>query len=138
MIEILLNRTKIACHPSIHCKKLMNDSQIFSFFDRWTRPTLLGKISFLALGVILLLCSHSHNDVPPFPRTSAERFHGRSTGRHASVHIRGSGDVSTFIGDNAVTSSIRIAQVFPELVGKMTRAIWKKFCKEILVSKEEC
>ena len=28
------------------------------------------------------------------------------------------------IGDNAVTSSIRIAQVFPELVGKKTRAIW--------------
>ena len=25
------------------------------------------------------------------------------------------------IGDNAVTSSIRIAQVFPELVGKKTR-----------------
>ena len=29
------------------------------------------------------------------------------------------------IGDNAVTSSIRIAQVFPELVGKKTRAKWK-------------
>ena len=27
------------------------------------------------------------------------------------------------IGDNAVTSSIRIAQVFPELVGKKTRAM---------------
>ena len=31
----------------------------------------------------------------------------------------------TIIGDNAVTSSIRIAQVFPDLVGKKTRAIWK-------------
>ena len=30
-----------------------------------------------------------------------------------------------YIGDNAVTSSIRIAQVFPELVGKKTRALWK-------------
>ena len=29
------------------------------------------------------------------------------------------------IGDNALTSSIRIAQVFPELVGKKTRAKWK-------------
>ena len=29
------------------------------------------------------------------------------------------------IGDNAVTSSIRIAQVFPELVGKKIRALWK-------------
>ena len=29
------------------------------------------------------------------------------------------------IGDNAVTSSIRIIQVFPELVGKKTRAIWE-------------
>ena len=29
------------------------------------------------------------------------------------------------IGDNAVTSSIRIAQVFSELVGKKTRALWK-------------
>ena len=29
------------------------------------------------------------------------------------------------IGYNAVTSSIRIAQVFPELVGKKTRAKWK-------------
>ena len=26
-----------------------------------------------------------------------------------------------------MTSSIRIAQVFPELVGKMTRAIWKVY-----------
>ena len=34
---------------------------------------------------------------------------------------------SKSIGDNAVTSSIRIAQVFPELVGKKTRAIWKVF-----------
>ena len=33
--------------------------------------------------------------------------------------------VTIFIGDNAMTSSIRIAQVFPELVGKKTRAIWK-------------
>ena len=31
------------------------------------------------------------------------------------------------IGDNAVTSSIRIVQVFPELVGKKTRAIWKVY-----------
>ena len=33
----------------------------------------------------------------------------------------------TYIGENAVTSSIRIAQVFPELVGKKTRAIWKVY-----------
>ena len=32
-----------------------------------------------------------------------------------------------FIGDNAVTSSIRIAQVFPDLVGKKTRAFWKVY-----------
>ena len=31
------------------------------------------------------------------------------------------------IEDNAVTSSIRIAEVFPELVGKKTRAIWKGY-----------
>ena len=31
------------------------------------------------------------------------------------------------IGDNAVTSSIRIAQVFPDLVGKKTRAVWKVY-----------
>ena len=31
------------------------------------------------------------------------------------------------IGDNAVTSSIRIAQVFPDLVGKKTRALWKVY-----------
>ena len=31
------------------------------------------------------------------------------------------------IGDNAVTSSIKIAQVFSELVGKTTRAIWKVY-----------
>ena len=32
-----------------------------------------------------------------------------------------------FIGDNAVMSSIRIAQVFPELIGKKTHAIWKVY-----------
>ena len=31
------------------------------------------------------------------------------------------------IGENAVTSSIRIAHVFSELVGKKTRAIWKVY-----------
>ena len=31
------------------------------------------------------------------------------------------------IGDNVVTSSIRIAQVFPGLVGKKTRALWKVY-----------
>ena len=31
------------------------------------------------------------------------------------------------IGDNAVTSSIRIAQVLPDLVGKKTRALWKVY-----------
>ena len=31
------------------------------------------------------------------------------------------------IGDNAVTSSIRIAEVFPELVGKKTHALWKVY-----------
>ena len=31
------------------------------------------------------------------------------------------------IGDNPVTSSIRIAQVFPDLVGKKTRALWKVY-----------
>ena len=31
------------------------------------------------------------------------------------------------IGDNVVTSSIRIAQVFPELVGKRTHAVWKVY-----------
>ena len=31
------------------------------------------------------------------------------------------------IGDNAVTSSVRIAQVFPELVGKKNHAIWKVY-----------
>ena len=35
---------------------------------------------------------------------------------------------TSYIGDNAVTSSIRIAQVFSELVGKKkTRAIWKVY-----------
>ena len=29
------------------------------------------------------------------------------------------------IGDNAVTSSIRIAQIFSDLVGRKTRALWK-------------
>ena len=32
----------------------------------------------------LLLCSHSHNSVPP--RTSAERIHGRGTVRRTSVY----------------------------------------------------
>ena len=32
-----------------------------------------------------------------------------------------------YIGDNAVTSSIRIAQVFPELIGKKTQAMWKVY-----------
>ena len=31
------------------------------------------------------------------------------------------------IGDNPVTLSIRIAQVFPELVGKKTHATWKVY-----------
>ena len=31
------------------------------------------------------------------------------------------------IGDNAVTSSIRIAQVFSDLVGKKTRALGKVY-----------
>ena len=31
------------------------------------------------------------------------------------------------IEDNAVTSSIRMAQVFSELVGKKTRVIWKVY-----------
>ena len=31
------------------------------------------------------------------------------------------------IGDNAMTSSIRIAQVFSDLVGKKTRALWKSY-----------
>ena len=31
------------------------------------------------------------------------------------------------IGDNAVTSSIRLAQAFSELVGKKTHAIWKVY-----------
>ena len=31
------------------------------------------------------------------------------------------------IGDNTVTSSTRIAQVFPDLVGKKTRALWKVY-----------
>ena len=31
------------------------------------------------------------------------------------------------IGDKMVTSSIRIAEVFPELVGRKTRAIWKVY-----------
>ena len=33
----------------------------------------------------------------------------------------------SYIGDNAVTSSIRIAQVFPDLVDKKTRALWKVY-----------
>ena len=33
----------------------------------------------------------------------------------------------SLIGDNAVTSSIRIAQVFSDLVGKKTRALWKVY-----------
>ena len=37
--------------------------------------------------------------------------------RHAYFHI----------GVNAVTSSIRIAQVFPVLVGKKTRVLWKVY-----------
>ena len=37
-----------------------------------------------------------------------------------------SSDISQ-IGDNEVTSSIRIAQVFPDLVGKKTRALWKVY-----------
>ena len=35
--------------------------------------------------------------------------------------------VRSLIGENAVTSSIRIAQVFPELVGKKTHALWKVY-----------
>ena len=31
------------------------------------------------------------------------------------------------IGDNAVTSSIRIAQVFSDLVGRKARALWKVY-----------
>ena len=34
---------------------------------------------------------------------------------------------SSLIGDNAVTSSIRIAQVFPDLGGKKARASWKVY-----------
>ena len=33
----------------------------------------------------------------------------------------------TLIGDNAVTSSIRIAQVFPKLVGRKTHATLKVY-----------
>ena len=36
-------------------------------------------------------------------------------------------DILTSIGDNAVTSSIRIAQVFFDLAGKKTRALWKVY-----------
>ena len=36
-----------------------------------------------------------------------------------------------YIGDNAVTSSIRIAQVFPELVGKKTHATLKVYVEII-------
>ena len=47
---------------------------------------LLGStITIAKLSLLLLLCSHSPNDVPP-PRTSAERIHSRDTGRRASVH----------------------------------------------------
>ena len=35
--------------------------------------------------MLLLLCSHSPIDVPPPPRTSAERIHSRGTGCRASV-----------------------------------------------------
>ena len=35
--------------------------------------------------------------------------------------------LSLAIGDNAVTSSIRIAQAFPDLVGKKTRSLWKVY-----------
>ena len=35
--------------------------------------------------------------------------------------------IHCLIGDNAVTSSKRIAQVFPELVGRKTCAIWKVY-----------
>ena len=31
------------------------------------------------------------------------------------------------VDNNAMTSSIRIAQVFPELNGKKTRAVWKVY-----------
>ena len=32
-----------------------------------------------------------------------------------------------YIGDTAMTSSIRISHVFPDLVGKKTRALWKVY-----------
>ena len=41
---------------------------------------------------------------------------------YASTYVTVSASI---IGDNAVTSSIRSTQVFPELVGKKTRAVWK-------------
>ena len=34
---------------------------------------------------------------------------------------------TSVIGDNGVTSSIKIEQVFPDLVGKKTRALWKVY-----------
>ena len=49
-------------------------------------------------------------------------------GYDVAVHyVTVQGPLFISIGDNAVTSSIRIAQVFPELVGKKTRAIWKVY-----------
>ena len=47
------------------------------------------------------------------------------TGKESSYNCRYI--LSTPIGDNAMTSSIRIAQVFSDLVGNKTRALWKVY-----------
>ena len=46
--------------------------------------------------------------------------------KHTIAHVHSVG-TNVCIEDNAVTSSIRIAQVFPDLVSKKTRALWKVY-----------
>ena len=49
-------------------------------------------------------------------------------GYDVAVHyVTVQGPLFISIGDNAVTSSIRIAQYFPNWLAKKTRAIWKVY-----------
>ena len=58
---------------------------------------------------LLLLCSHSPNDVPP--RTSAERIHRRGTGRCASVPQKLISLSSIYINLNSMIKTVNGANI---------------------------
>ena len=59
--------------------------------------------------------------------SSAAIFVWRFRVKYTPCHFSPLAEIPGSIGDNAVTSSIWIAQVFPDLVGKKTRALWKVY-----------